>query len=385
MSRIVNLMLALIKSEITETSLDIAEFAPITEKDLKLLYALSSKHTLDHIVGYALKKNHLLADDEFSKQFQKKLLISAFQYEKMTATLQQLSEVFNAEKISFIPLKGSRIRQYYPEPFLRNSCDIDILIHEEELNRAVRVLHEQLGYTIGEKGYHDISLFSKNGVHLELHFNIQENMDNIDNLLKQVWKFSHPVSEGVFEYQQNDAYFVFHNIAHIAYHFTNGGCGIRMFMDIYVLRKALNYDEKSVEDFCSQCGILEFYHHILDLISVWFENKEHTKTTKKMQDYILQSGIFGTRENSIAVQQSKSGSKVKYILQRIFMPYRDLKILYPKLEKYKWLLPFYEVCRWCRTIWKGRLKSSVDGLKVSGKMEDSKAKEIQEILEEVGL
>lgn len=385
MSRIVNLMLALIKSEITETPLDIAAFASITEEDLKLLYALSSKHTLDHIVGYALKKNQLLTDNEISKEFQKRILLSAFQYEKMHVEIQNICKILEEEKIQYILLKGARIRRYYPEPFLRNSCDIDLLVHEKDIPKATKSIHEKLQYAVGEKDYHDISLYSKSGVHLELHFNIQENMENIDKLLKEVWSYSVPVSQDSFAYQQSNEYFFFHNIAHMAYHFVHGGCGIRTVMDVYLLREKMEYDEKTVRKFCAICGLETFYNCVLDLISVWFEEKTPTETTQLMESYILQGGVFGTTQNKLAVNQAKSKNHFHYLMQRIFLPYSSLKILYPKLEKRKWLLPFYEMCRWCRMLFKGGLKSSVLELKSSQNTDDVEKKNIQNLLTKLDL
>ncbi|MBO4954226.1 MAG: nucleotidyltransferase family protein, partial [Clostridia bacterium] len=35
--------------------------------------------------------------------------------------------------IDFMPLKGAVIRQYYPEPWMRTSCDIDIHVKKDRL------------------------------------------------------------------------------------------------------------------------------------------------------------------------------------------------------------------------------------------------------------
>ena len=112
-----------------------------------------------------------------------------FNYEYM-----RLCDTLETAKIDHLPLKGSIIREYYPESWMRTSCDIDILVHEQDLDRAVQTLCETLGYhTEGEREYHDISLFSPSGIHLELHFNILENTERIDGLLSRVWEFSKPI------------------------------------------------------------------------------------------------------------------------------------------------------------------------------------------------
>lgn len=42
--------------------------------------------------------------------------------------------------IDYIPLKGSVLCNLYPAPEMRTSSDIDVLVHEEDLERAVRTI-----------------------------------------------------------------------------------------------------------------------------------------------------------------------------------------------------------------------------------------------------
>ena len=53
---------------------------------------------------------------------------------------------------------------------MRISCDIDILVHENDLERATNHLINNLGYSYDGKGAHDVSLFLDKRVHLELHY-----------------------------------------------------------------------------------------------------------------------------------------------------------------------------------------------------------------------
>ena len=46
--------------------------------------------------------------------------------------MQKTSFKIKKVQIPFLPLKGSVIRQYYPEPWMRTSCDIDILVDFEK-------------------------------------------------------------------------------------------------------------------------------------------------------------------------------------------------------------------------------------------------------------
>ena len=76
--------------------------------------------------------------------------------------------------IDYIPLKGSVLREYYRNPPMRTSCDIDILVPKDKVDAAASALVTACGYTINGRSGHDISMTAKNGQHLELHFALMD-------------------------------------------------------------------------------------------------------------------------------------------------------------------------------------------------------------------
>ena len=71
-----------------------------------------------------------------------------------------------------MPLKGSVLRASYPQDWMRTSCDIDILVHREDLERAVELLVEKKQYRREVTNLCDVSLYAPSGVHLELHYDL---------------------------------------------------------------------------------------------------------------------------------------------------------------------------------------------------------------------
>ncbi len=109
----------------------------ITPDILPALFKLSKRHDLAHLVGDALDKNGLLPDGtEAKKRFLQERNMAVYRYEQIQYEYEQICEVLEKAKIPFIPLKGSVIRQYYPEPWMRTSCDIDILVKENILEET---------------------------------------------------------------------------------------------------------------------------------------------------------------------------------------------------------------------------------------------------------
>ena len=230
---------------------------------------------------------------------------------------------------------------------MRTSCDIDILVNEDCLDRAVQVLSEKLSFTTkGNRDFHDISLFSESGTHLELHFNIMENMDNVDKLLDKVWDYAVPSQEGSYRYEMTNEYLIFHNISHMSYHFVNGGCGIRPFVDLYLVEKNLTYDEKRLSQLCEECGIDKFRIAVERMSKVWLENLPEDELTARISNHIFSGGLYGNLETGSAIKQAQQGGHFKYVMSRVFQPYNVIKEKYPVLKKHKWLMPVCQVRRW---------------------------------------
>lgn len=354
-----------------------------TPEALEQVYILAKKHDLAHIPGQILATLGL-PECEALKKLQRATLTAVQRYVQLEYELKRISDTLEQAQIPFIPLKGAEIRKFYPEPWMRTSCDIDVLIHEEDLERAVEVLVKGLSYTTDhKKKYHDMWLFSPGGIHLELHFSILETMENIDGLLGRVWEFAAPVTP--YRYALQNDFLAFHLIAHMSYHFTGGGCGIRSLLDIFLLRKQKVYDETVLRGYLSQCGIEKFYDAILALIGVWFQGSAPTLLTEQMENFLLTGGMYGSEKKRIIIQQQRKGGRLKYLLGRLFMPYRELKIRYRVLEKCPILYPVMLVFRWIELLFGGKLKSSWKEAKIAWKTEKSRSEEANDFLRQIGL
>lgn len=372
----------------------------ISARFLAAMYQLSKAHDMTHLVGDALSKcgvftnlpdtveeNDRATIEKIKAKLDEQVFTAVYRYENINYELEQLKQAFNEEKIPFIPLKGSVIRRYYPEPWMRTSCDIDILVKEENLDKAVKVLTEKKGFKQeGKRNFHDISLYSSAGIHLELHFNIKETVEKLDAVLKTAWE--HAVKkdddENKYEYRFSEEFFLFHLYAHASYHFVQGGCGVRPFLDLYLLNKKIKYDREKLNALLEEAGIKKFAEEVEHLAETWFGELEYTNLTRRMEEYILNGGVYGTLENRVAVEQGKQG-KFGYVLSRIWLPYKSLKCLYPSLEKHKWLLPFYEIRRWFALLFNGGVKRGSNELKVKANLSDEKKQAAKNLIDELGL
>ena len=195
------------------------------------------------------------------QKFQRAKSQAIFRFVKLDHAYAQILGCLEDAQIPFIPLKGSVLRGQYPEAWMRTSCDIDILVHEKDLDRAQEALISALAFQSNEKGDHDIAMTSPAGVSLELHYDtVQQRYANDlrRDVLATFWERAVPVNEKAFEHRIPDDLFYFYHIAHIAKHFETGGCGVRSILDIWILHHRCAFDQSARDALLTQGGLLKF-------------------------------------------------------------------------------------------------------------------------------
>ena len=335
------------------------------QENLAHLYEISKKYDLAHLICFILDKNGFISDDLVSKKFLKQQQMALFRDTQMQYNREKIKEILTRESIKTVFLKGSIIRLYYPETWMRTSCDIDVLVCEEDLDKACGVL-ESNGYESGERSYRDISVIAPDGVHIELHFSLKQAVKDVDLILDKVWDY---VDE---DGQLKTEFFYFHNIAHMAHHFRRGGCGIRPFIDLWLMEKCLQLDYEVIKTFCQTGGLESFYVMVKRLMNAWFDNGEFDDNLRDMQDYLLSAGLYGSLENRVLIGKSKKGGKFKYFVSRLFLPYDVLKEYYPSLKGKRVLTIFYQVRRWFSLLSKEKRRKAIEELNVTASKEKTK-------------
>lgn len=376
------LFMALLRSVLVGTPF--AE--PITFAEFKAVYKLAAKHDLAHLVYHAAQAGGVLpqpadnAERAFLNKTEQLVELAQYRYVKLEAELAHVSAVLERAGISYLPLKGAVLRVLYPQPWMRTSCDIDVLVHEEDLERAAEALVADGFTTDGVRNYHDMTLLC-DGVCLELHHNLLERVPAMDAVLATVWE--HTVSKGCY-HLQTPAFFLFHHLAHMAHHFLGGGCGARTVMDLWLLLRHSRCSSAEVLALCEQGGLSVFAEQMCALANVWFGDGEHDDTTRRVEQFILCGGAYGSRDQRGASAAVRHG-KYTMVWHKAFMPYTDLKQLYPALDGKPYLTPYYQLCRIVSRLKMGNGKKALERIKAAGEQDDETIREMQELLSAVGL
>ena len=248
----------------------------------------------------------------------------------------------DGEGVPYVPLKGAVLCELYPEKWTRTSGDLDVLVHEDDLERALAAIEANTPLRAKSRNYHDVTTVG-GGVCLELHFSLCENSPALDRLLTRAWEYCSPCGDGAMR-RMSAEYLAFHVAAHMSYHLARGGLGVRPYIDLRLLRERTSFDEDAVRGMCGECGILKFYDAACRLGDVWFGGDTHDEVTKDMERLCFRGGVFGsTRGAEAALRLSDGGA---YLRRRVFQSKSELAEAYPGIEKRPYLAPVYQVRRW---------------------------------------
>ena len=392
MQKLYNILISLVKAGLINVPYQGESLDMLTEDEMGELINIASKSDVLQIVSDVIIRDCLVSDDELKEIFKLSAKSAFMRNEKTLYEYNALTKALEEAGIPFMPLKGSVIRSLYPKDWYRTSCDIDILIKEQDVARARTCVENTLGYTFDKQASHDISFVTKNNLRIELHFSlIEESSLHLGNkrrwnanILSSVWD-DISVRDGwkCFCEMSPEKFYLYH-IAHMAKHFEGGGCGLRSVCDLWLIQRTYDGNIQLRNDILKKCGLKNFSDFIIELSEVWFGDGDHTDITLFLENYIISGGVYGNVENNITYKQNKKGGKIAYVFYRVFMPYDVLKYIYPSLKKYKWLYPFFTVKRWTeRLLFGGKVKKSLREL--NALVENDDGASVTEILNKIGL
>ena len=347
---------------------------PLSAEDSAQLMQFARAHSLSYIAANAL-------GTEYTKD--RMLALTVAEHQKHACAL--FCDALESAGIDHIVLKGPSVRKYYPDPYMRASCDVDILVRECDLEKAEAVLDPVMPFKSKNKRFHDIKYIYSPALALELHFSISENDEKSDPTLMQVWDYTKPFENTRHRFEMTNEFLMFYLSAHMAYHFLGGGCGIRSFMDIYVLNSNMDYDIAVTKNLCEKCGLLDFFNAVCATAEVWFGSGEHTQITLDIEKYILPGGTYGSFENKMSVNSTVHKNKFKYVLFGFFPPLKSMQYAYPRLEKLPFLLPVYWVFRAFRLAFSKKGKRGLKEMNAVARMDKGKQDETVSLLKSLGL
>lgn len=284
---------------------------------------------------------------ELFRGYVKQLQVSERQMQQVRAIFR----TFEEHGIEYMPLKGCKLKELYPQPELRKMGDADILIRTEQYPK-IRPLMESLGFAEKVESDHEL-IWENSALYLELHKRlIPSYNEDFYSYFGDGWKLAKHREGNRFSMSAEDE--MVYLFTHYAKHFRDGGIGCRHVLDLWAfLRANPGLDEQYVLAELEKLQLREFYENTRRLIAVWFEDAAADEKTDLMTNFIFSSGSWGVAGSqllSLAVRDSKHGafsanSRLQYICKYLFPKADAISDKFPILKKAPWLLPIIWIIR----------------------------------------
>ncbi len=329
--------------------------------DHDALYAFSKSHSVDNIIGIALKKLNIMPL-QYEKAYEKAYKISRAREATQELETQDIVEELERRGIKHMLLKGSVMKNLYPSPELRSMCDVDILYDTKYLGELEEIMAER-GYVLKEAegtGGINVSYIRKPFMNIEFHGVLMDKDIPVYNAYFGN-NFERTVPEDGCRVKYPDEDFFVFMMAHLAKHYFLGGTGIRSLADIWLfMRKKPSLNMETVRGKLRQINLDEFTDIIIGVNGVLFDGRKPTPEQADIINYIFHSGTYGSQKHRSA-DNIKQISKRQYALKRLFPDREFMSINYPAVKKCVLLLPLFWLVRLVKAaIKKGYKDSDVD-------------------------
>ncbi len=311
------------------------------------IFSLADNHMIANMIWYSVDRLKSKPETELWKKWTEnknkavvKDIIQKNEYRKIITALDR-------KKIRCMPVKGIFMKQIYPKSDFRTMSDIDILIDDENADKAENVMLS-LGYTCERKEtfYHDV-YFKPPVMNIEIHRRLFSETNDFNKYYnKEVFKKAEKIDGFESAYKMTDEEFYIYVLAHFYTHYSKDGSGIRSVMDVYVLNHTIykKIDRQSLNFKLKKLKLLRFRNQMTALSEMWFGKNKATAELMELSDYILNSGTYGTVSNRINNKIKEKG-RARYFIGSVLQPLSYMKERYTVLNKAPFLLPVFWIWR----------------------------------------
>lgn len=339
----------------------------ISAMDLETLYKFSKWHTVRAAVHIALRSAGV-NDKSFHQAYNKAVRKNVMLDVERTAILED----FERRGIWYMPLKGSILKELYPENGMREMADNDMLCDASKQQEVMQIMlgHGYTAESVG-KTHHDVYM-KPPVLNFELHTLLFGETSDFYQYYSDPKHLMIHDEDSQYGYHLSDEDFYVYMTAHEFKHFSGGGTGIRSLLDCYVYckNKGEDLDWNYITEQCKQLEIADFEKERRELAVKVFSSDTLLDLSDAETDllmYYLTAGTYGTFENAIK-KKLKDQTKLSFWVHSVFIPRKQMYISVPFTAKSPLLYPLGVAWRCGRVLIKrrDRLKQTIKAVKIYG-------------------
>lgn len=322
---------------------------------MEALYQFSRMHSVEAMVCHGLSQLDLDASDplwqNWCNRAQMILTQSIVQLADRDAVFAALTEA----GMDILPVKGSWLKEQYPQIDYRQMSDLDMLIRRKDRKKARQIL-ESMGYIkeMDETAAHHDGYEKKPYTAIEIHLQLLTAEDKNKDYYANPWQKAKPLAENprIYRFGAEDEYIYY--FLHMKHHMDEGGCGLRSVLDSHVYRDIYpNMDRAYLQQEFESLEIWSFVQELEALADCWFRTGENTpENLRTLEDCVFWAGTYGSLDAALQ-NRMEEFKKYKnpavrmgaYWLSRFCRPLDEMKLSYPVLEKFPVLLPICWILR----------------------------------------
>ncbi len=271
----------------------------------------------------------------------------------MKSEFEALEKELAEKQIKFMMLKGSVLREYYPQQKMRQMSDIDLLYDYSKRESLLEIMNKR-GFDLISWSENSDDFTKKPFYTFEFHHELFFNSLGFCPDFSNVWDNAVCDKNNAYKYHMSREDLYLHTITHMYKHFTMGGFGVRFLCDVYLFLKKeqSNLDWKYVNARLAEFSLTDFEAVMRKISFDLFEGRVPDDKQLDIINTIFKYGIYGNADVGIEMyfekfKEEHDGKFVlfRYYLSKLFPNKEFMKRNYTVLESKPYLLPLYYVIR----------------------------------------
>ena len=333
-----------------------AQLMPYGDVGYSVVYQLAEEQSVIGLVlaGIERLKNanyNLNIDQELLLQWIGEVQIIEQQNKAMNEFVEKLVEKLRKEDVYAVLVKGQGIAQCYEKPLWRASGDVDLLLSEDNYQRAKKIL-----IPLADDVEHEYKSFKHIGMTLngeyvvELHGTLHSRLSNridrgVDEAQNDVFcggnvrSWQNGPTQVFLPRADEDVIFVF---THILHHFYIEGIGLRQICDwcrlLWTYRSKL--DLQLLESRIRKMGLqtewkafaafaVEYLGMPIEAMPLFNESENQHRKTEHILKFVLESGNFGRNREAASGKVCSVWKKTKDFVRHMYLfPVDSIKFFF---------------------------------------------------------